>query len=108
MSSAVPLVLPSFWLLLACSAGNPPVAHSETDPSNARAPAGPPLVLAATSTGAPAAALHGHEAHPDHGAHEPGAKGEYTCPMHPEVVASGPGQCPTCHMDLVPKTAVEN
>ncbi|MGE5609451.1 MAG: heavy metal-binding domain-containing protein [Bacillota bacterium] len=27
----------------------------------------------------------------------------YTCPMHPEVVASKPGKCPKCGMDLVPK-----
>jgi len=108
MSSAVPLVLSSLWLLLACSAGNPPVAHSEADPSNPHAPVGPPLVLAVASSSAPAAAQHDPESHLDHRAHEHGAKGAYTCPMHPEVVATGPGQCPTCHMDLVPKTAVKN
>lgn len=26
----------------------------------------------------------------------------YTCPMHPEVVADAPGRCPTCGMNLVP------
>ena len=26
----------------------------------------------------------------------------YTCPMHPEVHRDGPGQCPICHMNLVP------
>ncbi len=25
----------------------------------------------------------------------------YTCPMHPQVRADKPGQCPICHMDLV-------
>ncbi len=25
-----------------------------------------------------------------------------TCPMHPEVRQTGPGQCPLCHMNLVP------
>ena len=25
----------------------------------------------------------------------------YTCPMHPEVVADGPGRCPHCGMKLV-------
>ncbi|MBT2557960.1 hypothetical protein J7E24_09205 [Hymenobacter sp. ISL-91] len=25
----------------------------------------------------------------------------YTCPMHPEIRESGPGQCPKCKMDLV-------
>ncbi len=27
----------------------------------------------------------------------------YTCPMHPEVVRDGPGNCPKCGMDLEPK-----
>jgi len=26
----------------------------------------------------------------------------YVCPMHPDVVKDGPGQCPVCGMDLVP------
>jgi hypothetical protein len=29
---------------------------------------------------------------------------KYTCPMHPEVIQDGPGKCPKCGMDLVPKT----
>lgn len=28
---------------------------------------------------------------------------EYTCPMHPKVVQSGPGSCPICGMALEPK-----
>lgn len=28
----------------------------------------------------------------------------YTCPMHPEVIQSGPGKCPVCGMDLVKKS----
>ena len=33
----------------------------------------------------------------------PMAKGtEYTCPMHPEVLRNGPGDCPKCGMALVP------
>jgi len=27
---------------------------------------------------------------------------QYTCPMHPEVIKDGPGQCPKCGMNLVP------
>lgn len=36
---------------------------------------------------------------------EPASIGEtiYTCPMHPEVQQNGPGKCPKCGMDLVPK-----
>jgi Cu+-exporting ATPase len=29
--------------------------------------------------------------------------GEYTCPMHPEIVRSGPGSCPICGMALEPR-----
>jgi Cu+-exporting ATPase len=29
---------------------------------------------------------------------------EWTCPMHPEVVRSGPGSCPICGMALEPRT----
>ena len=28
---------------------------------------------------------------------------EYVCPMHPEIVQGGPGTCPLCGMDLVPR-----
>jgi P-type Cu+ transporter len=30
--------------------------------------------------------------------------GEYTCPMHPEIVRDGPGSCPICGMALEPRT----
>ena len=33
--------------------------------------------------------------------------GTYTCPMHPEIVRDGPGDCPICGMDLEP-TVVTN
>jgi len=36
------------------------------------------------------------EQHADH------AVDRYYCPMHPEVRSSEPGECPICHMDLVP------
>ena len=29
---------------------------------------------------------------------------EYTCPMHPEIVRGGPGNCPICGMALEPRT----
>lgn len=117
MSSAVPLVLSAVWMLVACSAGNPPSARSETDASNPNAPAGPPIVLAAASAAAPAAtapsasaapapsaAAAGSASHAGHAhGHQHAAKSEYVCPMHPEVTSSEPGQCPKCHMDLVPK-----
>ena len=34
---------------------------------------------------------------------EPAVQVLYTCPMHPEVVRSGPGKCPKCGMNLVPR-----
>ena len=30
------------------------------------------------------------------------SEGQYTCPMHPEVVSDEPGNCPKCGMHLVP------
>jgi Cu(I)/Ag(I) efflux system membrane fusion protein len=36
---------------------------------------------------------------------QPTGKPVYTCPMHPQVVADRPGQCPICGMDLVIKQA---
>ena len=77
-------------------------------PANPRAPT-LPLALsnplqAGSAVPAPtpdsAAAHTGH----DHGAAQqskPEAGEVWTCPMHPEVVRSGPGQCPVCGMNLV-------
>src|SRR6185295_18801082 len=31
--------------------------------------------------------------------------GQYTCPMHPEIVQMGSGSCPKCGMALVPMDA---
>lgn len=33
---------------------------------------------------------------------DPSLAGKWMCPMHPEVLADGPGACPECGMDLVP------
>jgi len=43
----------------------------------------------------------GHTEHTTHAAEQV----EYTCPMHPEVVRSEPGNCPICGMTLVPREA---
>ena len=32
------------------------------------------------------------------------APGDYTCPMHPEIVQDGPGSCPICGMALEPRS----
>ena len=47
---------------------------------------------------------HSHGAAPIHPASVPkGAK--WTCPMHPEIVKDGPGDCPICGMALEPMVA---
>ncbi len=38
-----------------------------------------------------------------HGEGRGGTRRTYTCPMHPEVVRAGPGSCPICGMDLLPR-----
>jgi len=35
-------------------------------------------------------------------------KGQYTCPMHPEIIRDQPGACPICGMDLVPLQPTDN
>jgi multidrug efflux pump subunit AcrA (membrane-fusion protein) len=39
---------------------------------------------------------------------KPDPEAEYTCTMHPQVSHKGPGQCPICKMDLVPRDARGN
>ena len=50
-----------------------------------------------TSSGHPASKAEPHPHQPD-----ALAGGQYTCPMHPEVVQDGPGACPICGMALEP------
>ena len=38
----------------------------------------------------------------------PAATGEYTCPMHPEIVRDRPGDCPICGMALEPVTITDD
>src|SRR5262249_21866139 len=59
---------------------------------------------------------HAQHAEPAHRAHNhphahgaavaaasPSAEpGQWTCPMHPQIVRNGPGHCPTCGMALEP------
>lgn len=50
------------------------------------------------------AKTHGQgEPSPSHGGTSP--SGQYTCPMHPQIVRDGPGSCPICGMALEPVLA---
>jgi hypothetical protein len=62
--------------------------HDQHGPTPSASPATP-----ATGSAAAAAA-------PSKQADKPAAE-VWTCPMHAEVVKSGPGQCPICGMNLV-------
>ena len=42
--------------------------------------------------------------HRDESAVKEGPSGVYTCPMHPEILNDGPGDCPICGMALEPLT----
>jgi Cu+-exporting ATPase len=58
-------------------------------------PPGAPAMIAKAAHAPPAPPL------------EPGAA-TYTCPMHPEIIRSGPGSCPICGMALEPVLATED
>ena len=75
----------------------------------------PPKKPAAPAAAAPAGTHHEHMHH-DHAHHRhahaaPSAAataslaGKWTCPMHPEIVKDGPGDCPLCGMALEPMVA---
>jgi Cu+-exporting ATPase len=51
---------------------------------------------------APAASSHAHSAPTSSASAPTGATTKYTCPMHPEIVQDGPGDCPICGMALEP------
>jgi hypothetical protein len=115
-------------LLVACGGSLPP-RSAALDPSNANGPESAPLSVslfatesvaslesdgAHRETSGEAHAGHGHAAAHEHATHgnspvpqqqaeSSEAAAVYTCPMHPEVVSSGPGKCPKCGMKLVPK-----
>ena len=63
---------------------------------------GAALVLVAGGAGW----LRAQESQPhEHHGHDHGSQSIWTCPMHPEVVESGPGRCPKCGMNLVEQPA---
>ncbi len=73
------------------------------------------IALALFVTAALSYVAFGQFSGPAEHTHENHAKSDieyWTCPMHPQIHEDGPGQCPICHMDLVPvrkhKTGTSN
>ncbi|WP_374621189.1 heavy metal translocating P-type ATPase [Devosia sp.] len=66
-----------------------------------------PLPGARSVASATGAHAHPHRHHSQAGptAATPAAVGQWTCPMHPEIVKDGPGDCPLCGMALEPMMA---
>jgi thiol-disulfide isomerase/thioredoxin len=52
------------------------------------------------------AAAHEHHHREEEHAAEAAADDDYTCPMHPDVSRRAPGECPDCHMALVPRASL--
>jgi hypothetical protein len=82
--------------LLACSTAAP-VISPDHDPSSAQAPESPAALASPTLAGG--ALVSTPSERPDGGAER------FVCPMHADVVADHPGQCPKCHMRMVPLEA---
>jgi hypothetical protein len=83
-------------LLAGCASTQLEVARNDAaDPNAPQAP--PPK--------APPALTEGFD--PSATAEPPQGKSAYTCPMHPEIKRSEPGQCPICGMNLVPEKKPE-
>jgi hypothetical protein len=106
----------SLLLLLAVNACSPapmPVSQSPHDPSNPNAPEGAAAPPSAGDSPSPVAdehalheQAHGVSGDADAGAHSADAgptDAVYVCPMHAHVTSPGPGRCPECGMNLVPK-----
>ena len=64
----------------------------------------PPPAALLTGAGELAEKDAGQTGQEPHGLAEDGAA--FTCPMHPEVAATEPGQCPICGMTLLKKSRV--
>lgn len=100
--TSLALTFSTLSLLAACVSTQADVPRGH--PANPDSPTTPlglaptlPRLAATPDAAPPEAQAHEHE-------HD-GAAEVWTCPMHPEVVKHGPGQCPICGMNLVKRPA---
>ncbi len=114
MSSSL---LAGFMLLVSCSTRTATTNYPAGSPASPDTPTAPPqapnslsdeLLLVSYERAAPAMeATHQHE-HAGHQHAPPPAQqnqssdAKYACPMHPAEVASEPGRCSICGMNLEP------
>lgn len=77
--------------LLACGTPRALPARPSPDPARIDAPAAPWSSSWLTATAAAPAQAPAKAA---------AQASRYACPMHPEVTATAPGECPRCGMDL--------
>jgi P-type Cu+ transporter len=96
-----PFVLPPRKAAAPAPAAATPPVHKHADGSD----------CACETDGEAAHDHHDHAAH-DHTQHQPPeaalpvpAGTKWTCPMHPQIVRDGPGDCPICGMALEPMVA---
>jgi Cu(I)/Ag(I) efflux system membrane fusion protein len=60
------------------------------------------VVALAAATWSWATYVRDHDAHARPPSGSTRATTKYQCPMHPQIVSDEPGECPICHMTLVP------
>ena len=108
MRKRIGIVLVGAALIAGCASSPPPVAMhggDPADPAASVAPFEPPPNTLAEGVGArpgryvPSQEHRHHQGFPSGGA----TATVYTCPMHPEVTSSDPGECPECGMLLKAK-----
>ncbi len=88
-------------LLAGCAGPLPPVVMHGPDPADPAAPVtpfeAPPNMLALGVD----IQIQQEEEVATHEHADDQATSLYACPMHPEVTADAPGQCPECGMNLI-------
>ncbi len=86
------------------------MSEATPQPKRARSWALPLILVAAASFAAGTCAGADDPRDPNDAAetdHEHGTDEVWTCSMHPQIRADGPGTCPICGMDLVPASSLD-